>query len=277
MGAASIAPATPWAALVPSASPKLDRLASEQVPNSSRGYTYDAVGNRTQSTINAAATSYAYGAASNRLAGVGGSAVTMDANGSTTNSGTGLQFSYDARGRMVSANTAIGTVTYGINALGQRVLKTTPAASTVFHYDLGGRLIAESTNGALTEYVWLDDVPVAVLKTEAGPLNVSASVHLMQHGATYNRVTGKYIGSVTVTNTSAAALAGPLQLKLANLTTGLALDNASGTDSGAPYVTVAGPIEHGHGHQYAADLQRPGPLHGHLHADAFPRHLLRTT
>jgi hypothetical protein len=48
--------------------------------------------------------------------------------------------------------------------MGQRVQKVTPAANTVFHYDLAGKLIAETTDGATTEYVYLDDVPVAVLK-----------------------------------------------------------------------------------------------------------------
>jgi len=78
-----------------------------------------------------------------------------------------------------------------------------------------------------------------------GPIDVSASVQMTQQGATLNRITGKYVGSVTVTNTSAAALAGPLQLKLSALTTGLTLDNASGTDAGAPYVTIAGPLNAG--------------------------------
>ena len=42
--------------------------------------------------------------------------------------------------------------------------KTTPTATTVYHYDGSGKLIAENTNGALTEYVYLGDMPVAVLK-----------------------------------------------------------------------------------------------------------------
>ena len=65
---------------------------------------------------------------------------------------------------MVSANTAIGLVTYTINAMGQRVRKTTPASTTVYHYDRSGKLIAESTDGVMTEYVYLGDMPVAVLK-----------------------------------------------------------------------------------------------------------------
>jgi|GEM_PF-1366343 len=228
---------------------QLDRITSELKAGSSLGYSYDAVGNRTKFINGAATTNYTYGADSNRLAQVAGSqtnAITIDPNGSTTGNG-GSQFNYDARGRMVSTTTAIGVVSYKINALGQRVQKITPTATTVFHYDLGGKLIAETTAGATTEYVYLDDVPVAVLQyvqppASTGPLDVSGSVHMTQQGATLNRITGKYVGSVTVANTSAVALTGPLQLKLSNLTAGLTLDNASGTDAGAPYITLSGPL-----------------------------------
>jgi hypothetical protein len=43
-----------------------------------------------------------------------------------------------------------------------------------------------------------------------------------------------------LTNTSGAALTGPFQLVLNNLTTGVTLDNATGIRDGAPYITVAG-------------------------------------
>jgi YD repeat-containing protein len=145
---------------------ELDRITSEQRPQRSLGYSYDAVGNRTKYVNGAATTNYTYGTTSNRLMQYSGSqnaTMATDANGSTTSNGpTG--FNYDARGRLVSANTAIGLVTYKINAHGQRVQKITPNATTVFHYDGSGKLIAESTDGALTEYVYLDDMPVAVLK-----------------------------------------------------------------------------------------------------------------
>ncbi|CAN7591580.1 hypothetical protein LJR289_004279 [Pseudoduganella sp. LjRoot289] len=48
-----------------------------------------------------------------------------------------------------------------------------------------------------------------------------------------------------VSNTSGAALAGPLQLKLSDLAAGITLDNATGTDAGAPYITVSGPLNTG--------------------------------
>jgi hypothetical protein len=83
------------------------------------------------------------------------------------------------------------------------------------------------------------------LTLKIGPPDVSASVQMTQQGATLNRATGKYVGSVTLTNASGAALSGPLQLKLNGLTAGLTLDNASGMDGGAPYVTLAGPLNAG--------------------------------
>ncbi|MES2299995.1 MAG: hypothetical protein V4582_23355 [Pseudomonadota bacterium] len=149
----------------------LDRLTSYVSPTVGQSYAYDAVGNRTQKSNNGAVTGYSIAATSNRLTQAGSQPVTMDANGSITNN-TRNQFSYDVRGRMVSASTSIGLVTYRINALGQRVQKKTPLETTVFHYDGGGKLIAESTTSASAsgagtttqEYVYLGDLPVAVLK-----------------------------------------------------------------------------------------------------------------
>ncbi|HEX8788827.1 MAG TPA: hypothetical protein VF793_21765, partial [Telluria sp.] len=53
-----------------------------------------------------------------------------------------------------------------------------------------------------------------------------------------NRVTGKYGASVTFTNTSGATLNGPLQFRLDGLSAGVSLDNASGSQNGAPYITL---------------------------------------
>jgi hypothetical protein len=86
-----------------------------------------------------------------------------------------------------------------------------------------------------------DDVATLV----NGPQDLAASVHLTQQGAVYNRVSGKYAGAVTVTNTGGAALAGPFQLKLAGLSAGITLDNASGSDAGLPYVTLTGTLAPG--------------------------------
>jgi len=159
---------------------ELDRLTSEQRAQRSLGYSYDAVGNRTQYVNGASVTNYIHGTTSNRLTQLTGgqnTSIATDANGSITNNGSAA-FNYDARGRMVSANTAIGMVTYKINALGQRVLKTMPTSSTVYHYDQSGRLIAESTGNALNEFVYLGDMPIAMTATAALSIG-EAAVHFI--------------------------------------------------------------------------------------------------
>lgn len=84
-----------------------------------------------------------------------------------------------------------------------------------------------------------DHDPVVVsLNLQPKYVDLAASVKLTQLGAAYNRVTQKYQGAVTVTNTSGESLSGPFQLKLTGLTAGLTLDNANGMNGGAPYVTV---------------------------------------
>ena len=67
---------------------------------------------------------------------------------------------------MVQATSTIGTTGYQVNALGQRVRKTNSLGDTVFHYDTGGRLIAETTAaGALKrEMIYLGDIPVGVVQ-----------------------------------------------------------------------------------------------------------------
>jgi YD repeat-containing protein len=85
------------------------------------------------------------------------------------------RFTYDARGRLVQTQVDGRQIEYGINALGQRVFKREGAAAnasaTVFHYDLSGRLIAETdaAGAAIREHVYLDSLPVALVAKPASP------------------------------------------------------------------------------------------------------------
>jgi YD repeat-containing protein len=149
----------------------LDRLTSAILPSSNFGYSYDAVGNRLSKTIGANTDQYTYSSTSNRIetltpSGAPPRSFTLDANGSTTDDALN-QFIYDARGRMVQAtNAASLATTYQVNALGQRIRKTNSQGDTVFHYDTGGRLIAESdpAGAVKREYLYLGDIPVGVLQ-----------------------------------------------------------------------------------------------------------------
>jgi uncharacterized protein RhaS with RHS repeats len=67
---------------------------------------------------------------------------------------------------MVQATSSVGTTTYQVNALGQRIRKTNSLGDTVFHYDAQGRLIAETdASGTLKrELLYLGDIPVGVVQ-----------------------------------------------------------------------------------------------------------------
>jgi RHS repeat-associated protein len=153
-------------------------------------YGYDAVGNRTSQsggTTNLAET-YSYAANSNQLQSVVNGTVTRSLAYSPTGNvasdnrgnGTALSFTYDLSDRMVQvANQNTPLASYAYNYLGQRAAKTTPSAITQFVYDRSGHLLAESngaTGTAQTEYVWLDDTPLAL--ATSGNLYFIHSDHL---------------------------------------------------------------------------------------------------
>jgi RHS repeat-associated protein len=140
-------------------------------------YGYDAVGNRTSQSGGSTnlAETYSYAANSNQLLSV--------ANGDTTRSfaysptgniasdnrgsGTALSYTYDLSDRMVQvANQNQPLASYAYNFMGQRVAKSTSSAITQFVYDRAGHLLAENngaTGAAQTEYLWLDDMPLALV------------------------------------------------------------------------------------------------------------------
>ena len=120
--------------------------------------------------MGAATTTYDYPASSNRLASITAPAgalsmVVHDANGAIIDDGT-ESFTYDTRGRLIGAQSALGPVAYQVNNLGQRYIKTVQGLSTLYHYDSAGHLIAETDANGVTqvEYVWLGDQPVAMFR-----------------------------------------------------------------------------------------------------------------
>jgi predicted extracellular nuclease len=94
---------------------------------------------------------------------------------------------------------------------------------------------------AANAYRASDHDPVVVsLNLAATFTDVTASTTIARSGIALNRVTGKYTGTVKVTNSSGAAINGPLHLVLQGLPAGVTLDGKSGEQGGAPYLTLPG-------------------------------------
>lgn len=153
----------------------LDRLTSATGASLNQGWTYDANGNRLSQTGDQPST-YTISSTSNRLSSISGTltrSYAHNASGSVTGDGT-VTSMYDDAGRLVSATKAGVTTTYAVNAVGQRVRKTSAGTSIYFVYDESGHLVGEYDNaGALIqETVWLGDIPVATMRPSGASVDL---------------------------------------------------------------------------------------------------------
>ncbi|MFI5176214.1 MAG: RHS repeat domain-containing protein, partial [Terriglobia bacterium] len=133
----------------------LNRLTSASESASwSQSYGYDQYGNRTSVTSPTYLPTYApapaVNATNNRFSDA---SFSYDAVGNLTRGpiipGGALQnYGYDAENRLISFNT--GAATYSYDGDGKRVKNTVGSSTTIFVYDVGGRLIAEYSNTAST-------------------------------------------------------------------------------------------------------------------------------
>jgi len=151
----------------------LDRLTGYEHGTLTETFAYDPTGNRTSRKVGATIYPYTTPATSNRLTGVAGPSArnnTYNGAGNLTADGA-RSYTYDQRGRLTQAVAAGNTYTYRHNGQGERVAKSgpsniVPSGTNFFFYDEGGRLIGEYdvTGVPLTEIVYLDELPVVVLK-----------------------------------------------------------------------------------------------------------------
>ena len=158
---------------------RLYRLQGAFSPTSAlETYGYNRTGDRISKNGSGLATGlYTYAAGTHRLTGTGNAVRTNDANGNMLTSSVGgsiYAFTYDARNRLAQVKSNGATAaTYQNNALGQRLVKITPAGTERYIYDEAGHLLAEYglTN---RDYIWAGDLPVAVIdNTISGSVTTS--------------------------------------------------------------------------------------------------------
>jgi RHS repeat-associated protein len=156
-------------------------------------YAYDANGNRTASAAGSTARGYTVATSSNRLSALTSPARSMgyDTVGNTlSDSETGSSANYTARytleGRLaaMTQGTTAGIELF-YDAKGRRVVRSAwtgsssnPRTVTLYAYDLDSHLIGEyNADGTpITEYVWLGDIPVAMIKLN-GATTATYAVH----------------------------------------------------------------------------------------------------
>ena len=152
----------------------LDKLTTATVALDSYDYSYDRNANRLSDTLNGATTLYDYEPFSNRMSLAGSNPVVLDDNGNTLVL-RDLSLSYSSDNRLIAANDA----DYAYNGLGERVLKNTPTATRVYHYDPQGRLIAELNGGGQVEkvYIHFNNQPFAVIDYSNNPQGELYYIH----------------------------------------------------------------------------------------------------
>lgn len=162
----------------------LDRLTGVTAASTSQAFLYDANGNRTQASFGASLYNTSVSSTSNRLTAAAGplpaKTYTYDAAGNITSDGTST-FTYSDRGRMKTATSAGATTNYYFNGIDQRVRKV-GMATTDYVYDDQGYLLGEYTAATdpKQETIYLDDMPVAILKkdTSTGAVNAYAAYYV---------------------------------------------------------------------------------------------------
>ena len=145
----------------------LNRLVGEQRRQGSttanNAFIYDPSGNRLSETRDGAVIPLTYSPNSNQLIQLGSASLRLDPVGNTTSDGV-HQFHYSAAGFLQwVGQDGIPIAGYLYNATGQRTGKLTLQGISLYHYDVFGRLISETTVGSQPsrDYIWSGSTPVA--------------------------------------------------------------------------------------------------------------------
>ncbi|MES2260826.1 MAG: ExeM/NucH family extracellular endonuclease [Pseudomonadota bacterium] len=148
----------------------------------------------------------------------------------------GMPYSFIFDGASGYLDHALASTALSRQVLGAAEWHLNADEPTVIDYNLDGK--PQDLYDA-SAYRASDHDPVVIsLDLRPSYVDLGASVKLAGQGLAYNRATQKFTGNLYVSNTGATALTGPFQLKLAGLTAGVTLDNASGSNAGSPYITV---------------------------------------
>jgi Bacterial Ig-like domain (group 3)/FG-GAP-like repeat len=89
--------------------------------------------------------------------------------------------------------------------------------------------------------------------------NITAKLHITTTGFLYSRVTRTFNGTITVTNTSSAAIAGPIQIGFNALPAGITLVNAT-SKVGTGFIAIPGGLAAGQTTTFSAHFSNPSNI-----------------
>jgi RHS repeat-associated protein len=146
----------------------LNRVVADTNDTGAFTYQYDAGNNRTQLNIGGYLFPQTYASSSNRPTQFGSTPIVTDNAGNITNNDTTR--AYNNANRLSQYTSGSATTTYQYTGLGQR---DTKQGAQTFHYDYTPdgkylsqlQLNANSSYNQGAEYLWLDDTPIAQIKT----------------------------------------------------------------------------------------------------------------
>jgi RHS repeat-associated protein len=152
----------------------LDRITSDANNAGAWTYQYNANSKRTQRTITQGGTTTTqtptYATISNQLTQLDGVSATVDAADNLIAFGI-KGYAYNNANRLITySESGVIKAMYGYNAFGNRLIKQ-GALATHYHYSLDGKIIAaisynsDGTPKQESEYIWLNDIPIAQIVT----------------------------------------------------------------------------------------------------------------
>ncbi len=154
----------------------LDRITSGSDTATTRGWTYDANGDRLTETGTSPST-YTVSSSNNQISSITGTLArtySYDAAGHTTGYSS-ISATYNDAGRLKTLTNGTVTETLVYNALGQRIETSGGASGTILYwYDEAGHLLGEydGSGNLIEETVWLGDTPVATLRTSGSSVAI---------------------------------------------------------------------------------------------------------
>jgi predicted extracellular nuclease len=159
----------------------------------------------------------------------------------------GTPYSFIFNGQSGYLDHALASATLSSQVSGSSEFHHNADEPTAIDYNLDGRPQNLYVNNA---YRASDHDPV-IITLDLAPsfVDATAGFSIRRSGLAFKRLTGKYSGTLSFTNKTAGAIAGPFQLLFDKLSTGVTLDKQSGDQDGYPYITTAnGSIARGGGH-----------------------------